>query len=71
MALPALSAIWQLARRVETLFEDIAKLVQGLAAARDELRNLEKRISALESREELLAPRYHESALSADAVSPA
>jgi hypothetical protein len=57
MALPILGSIWQLARRVEDLFQDVAKLVQGLAAARDELRDLERRVTALEGREELLAEK--------------
>jgi uncharacterized membrane protein len=47
----AAANIWQLARRVEDLFTDVAKLVQGLAAVRDELRDLEKRVPALEGRE--------------------
>jgi predicted nucleic acid-binding Zn-ribbon protein len=57
MAIPVLGNIWQLARRVEDLFTDVAKLVQGLAAARDELRDLEKRVTALEGREELLVEK--------------
>ena len=54
MPIPVISGIWNLARRVEDLFTDVGKLVQGLAAARGELRELETRISALEGREELL-----------------
>jgi hypothetical protein len=54
MPIPVISGIWNLARRVEDLFIDVGKLVQGLAAARVELRELETRISALEGREELL-----------------
>ena len=57
MALPILGSIWQLARRVEDLFQDVAKLVQGLAAVRDELHDLEKRVTALEGREELLVEK--------------
>jgi hypothetical protein len=57
VAIPVLSNIWQLARRVEDLFTDVAKLVQGLTAARDELRDLERRVAALEGREELLVER--------------
>jgi hypothetical protein len=52
MAIPVLGGIWQLARRVENLFQDVAKLVQGLAAVRDELRQLERRVTALEGRED-------------------
>jgi hypothetical protein len=54
MAIPILGSIWQLARRVENLFEDVGKLVQSVGAVREELRDLEKRVSALEGREELL-----------------
>jgi hypothetical protein len=57
MAIPVLGGIWQLARRVEELFTDVAKLVEGLAAARDELRALERRVTALEGREELLVEK--------------
>jgi phage shock protein A len=54
MAISVLGSIWQVARRVEEIFQDVAKLVQGLAVVRDELRDLERRIAALENREELL-----------------
>jgi len=57
MAIPVLGSIWQLARRVEELFTDVAKLVEGLAAARDELRALERRVTALEDRKELLVEK--------------
>jgi uncharacterized protein YoxC len=49
-----LANVWQLARRVENLFTDVADLVQGIAAVRDDLRQLERRVSVLEGREELL-----------------
>jgi hypothetical protein len=62
MAVPLLGGIWQLARRVENLFQDVAKLVQGLAAVRDELRQLERRVSALENREELLVEKTRSAA---------
>jgi phage shock protein A len=62
MAIPVLGSIWQLARRVEDLFTDVAKIVQGLAAARDELRDLERRVAALEAREELLVERTRSAA---------
>jgi hypothetical protein len=57
MAVPVLGSIWQLARRVENLFQGVAKLVQGLAALRDEIRQLERRVSPLENREELLVEK--------------
>ena len=62
MAIPVLGGIWQLARRVENLFQDVAKLVQGLAAVRDELQQLERRVSALENREELLVEKTRSAA---------
>ena len=62
MAIPVLGGIWQLARRVENLFQDVAKLVQGLAAVSDELRQLERRVSALEGREELLVEKTRSAA---------
>lgn len=62
MAIPVLGGIWQLARRVESLFQDVAKLVQALAAVRDELRQLERRVSALEGREELLVEKTRSAA---------
>jgi cell division protein FtsB len=65
MAIPLLGGIWQLARRVEDLFQDVAKLVQGLAAVRDELRQLERRVSALEHQEELLAEKARSAASAA------
>ncbi len=62
MAIPLVGGVWQLARRVEDLFQDVARLVQGLAAARDELRQLEQRIQALEGREELLIEKARSAA---------
>ena len=62
MAIPLPGGVWQLARRVEDLFQDVARLVQGLAAARDELRQLERRIQALEAREELLVEKARSAA---------
>jgi uncharacterized membrane protein len=44
-------SIWQLARRVDDLLRDVANLVDGLAATRDQLRELEKRVASLEARE--------------------
>ena len=54
MAIPGLANVWQLARRVENLFADVADLVQGLASVRDDLLQLERHVLALEGREELL-----------------
>ena len=62
MAIPVLGSIWQLARRVEDLFQDVAKPVKGLPAARDELQQLERRVSALEGREELLVEKTRSAA---------
>ena len=54
--------IWPLARRIENIFQDVAKLVHGLAALRDELQQLERRVTALEGREELLIERTRSAA---------
>ena len=62
MAIPVLGGIWQLARRIENIFQDVAKLVHGLAALRDELQQLERRVTALEGREELLIERTRSAA---------
>ncbi len=47
MAIPVLGSIWQLARRVETIFLDAEKLVFSVSAIREELRQFDKRISSL------------------------
>ncbi|MGE4045071.1 MAG: hypothetical protein AB7F35_09455, partial [Acetobacteraceae bacterium] len=65
MAVPVLSSVWQPPRRVEDLFQDVAKLVQGLAAVRDELRQLERRVAAPELREELLVGKARSAAAAA------
>jgi hypothetical protein len=57
MAIPIVGSVWQLARRVENIFQDVEKLVQGMKALRDELHQLEKRVTALEGREELLVEK--------------
>jgi hypothetical protein len=49
MAIPVLGSIWQVARRVETLFVDVEKLVVSVSAMREELRQLEKRSPALKA----------------------
>jgi phage shock protein A len=54
MAIPGVSLLWQLARRIEKVFEEVDNANRGLAKLRDELNDLEKRVAALESREELL-----------------
>jgi hypothetical protein len=54
LAIPGVSLLWQLARRVEKVFEEVDNANRGLAKLRDELNDLEKRVSALENREELL-----------------
>jgi septal ring factor EnvC (AmiA/AmiB activator) len=62
MTIPVLGSISQLARRVEDIFQDVAKLVQGLAAVRDELRQVEKRVAALEAREKPLIEKARSTA---------
>jgi hypothetical protein len=44
------------------LFRYVAKLVDGLAAARDELRELEKSVASLEAREKLLIEKARSAA---------
>jgi hypothetical protein len=61
-ALPILGSIWQLARRVDDMFRDVAKLVDGLAATQDELRELEKHVASLRAREELLIEKARSAA---------
>src|SRR4051794_32732760 len=62
MAIPVLSGLWQLARRVEGLFENVENLMRGLQGLRDELRELDKRVSSLENREELLVEKARSAA---------
>jgi predicted nucleic acid-binding Zn-ribbon protein len=57
MAIPGVSLLWQLARRVEKVFEEVDNANRGLAKLRDELHELEKRVTALEGREELLVEK--------------
>jgi phage shock protein A len=57
MALPSTGLIWQLARRIEDVFEKVDNATRGLAKLRDELVELEKRVAALENREELLVEK--------------
>jgi hypothetical protein len=54
MAIPGVGLLWQLARRIEKVFEEVDNANRGLAKLRDELNDLEKRVTALEGREELL-----------------
>jgi hypothetical protein len=54
MALPSIGLIWQLARRIEDVFEKVDNATRGLTKLRDDLIDLEKRVTALENREELL-----------------
>ena len=65
MAIPIVGSIWQLARRVENIFQDVEKLVDGMKALRDELHQLEKRVTTLEGREELLVEKARGAASSA------
>jgi BMFP domain-containing protein YqiC len=57
MAIPGVSLLWQLARRVEKVFEEVDNANRGLAKLRDDLNDLEKRVTALEGREELLVEK--------------
>jgi hypothetical protein len=57
VAIPGISLLWQLARRVEKVFEEVDNANRGLAKLRDEMNELEKRVTALEGREELLVEK--------------
>ncbi|HEY1933377.1 MAG TPA: hypothetical protein VGG99_15300 [Acetobacteraceae bacterium] len=54
MALRDIALLWQLARRIERVFESAENATRGLEKVRDELRDMEKRIAKLEGNEELL-----------------
>jgi BMFP domain-containing protein YqiC len=62
MAIPDLGLLWQLVRRFEDLFEKVENATRGIAKARDDLADLERRITALESREELLVEKTRSAA---------
>jgi hypothetical protein len=52
MALRDVGLLWQLARRVEGVFEQVEKATVGLAKVRDDLSGIERRMTALESDKE-------------------
>ena len=54
MALRDIGLFWQLARRIENVFEGVENATRGLEKIRDQLRELEKRVAKLEGGEELL-----------------
>jgi hypothetical protein len=54
MALRDIGLFWQVARRVENVFEGVENATRGLEKVKDELRELEKRVAKLEGGEELL-----------------
>jgi chromatin segregation and condensation protein Rec8/ScpA/Scc1 (kleisin family) len=56
MAIPGVSLLWQLARRADA-FEEVDNANRGLAKLRDKMNDLEKRVTALESREEPLVEK--------------
>jgi cell division protein FtsB len=62
MALRDIGLLWQLARRVENVFNEVDNANRGLAKLRDELNALEKRVTNLESREELLIEKTRSAA---------
>jgi len=65
MAIPFLAPFWQLARRVEDIFRDVEQLMVGMKALREEISRLDKRVSALETREELLVEKTRTAAATA------
>jgi hypothetical protein len=65
MAIPFLAPFWQLARRVEDIFKDVEQLMVGMKAMREQLSRLDRRVSALETREELLIEKTRTAAATA------
>lgn len=57
MALAGVGRFWEILRRVDRLFENVGKLQDGQEAITDRLLEIEKRLSALENREELMIER--------------
>ena len=57
MALAGVGRFWEVLRRVDRLFENVGKLQDGQEAITDRLLTIEKRLSALENREELMIER--------------
>ena len=45
MALPSIGLIWQLARRIEDVFEKVDNATRGLSKLRDDLVELERRVA--------------------------
>jgi hypothetical protein len=62
MALRDIGLLWQLARRIENVFDGVQNATRGLEKLRDDLRELEKRVAKLEGGEELLIERARSSA---------
>ncbi len=61
MALRDIGLFWQLARRIETVFEGVENATRGLEKVRDQLRELERRVAKLEGGEELLIEKARSS----------
>lgn len=57
MALAGIGRLWEVLRRVDRLFENVGKLQDGQEALADRLLDIEKRLSAIENREELMIER--------------
>ena len=57
MALAGIGRLWEVLRRVDRLFENVGKLQDGQEALADRLLAIERRLSALENREELMIER--------------
>jgi cell division protein FtsB len=54
--------LWQLACRIENVFDGVQNATRGLEKLRDDLRELEKRVAKLEGGEEPLIERARSSA---------
>ncbi len=65
MALRDLGLLWQIARRVEDVFQKVDDTTLGVEKLRDEVRELAKRVAALEAREELLIEKTRTAAATA------
>ncbi len=54
MALRDLGIVWRLARRIEDLFERVDNATRSIQALRESFGEIEKRVAALEAREDLV-----------------
>jgi LDH2 family malate/lactate/ureidoglycolate dehydrogenase len=62
MAIPGFDKLWRLVRRVDDVFQKVDNTTRALDRITDELRAVEKRVAALEGREELLVEKARSAA---------